>query len=183
VDYQTLDDTTLVALMAHAQPNALNELYRRYNRLIFSLALNSLGDHASAEEVTLDVFTRAWEKAATYQVQQAKVTTWLVSITRNCAIDVLRQRQARLERDTRWAENSAPLVSNPEEAVELTLQRERVRAALAHLSAEQKQALALAYFQGYSHHQIAQTLAQPLGTVKTRIRSAMQKLRQILHDE
>lgn len=183
MDYSTLDDATLIALIAHTHTRALSELYVRYHRLVFSLAVNSVRDYATAEEVTLDVFTRVWEKAATYRANQAKVTTWLVTITRNCAIDVLRQRNARLEREATWAEVSSPDAGNPAEMVELALQRERVRAAIAQLTPEQKQALALAYFGGYTHHQIAEALAQPLGTVKTRIRLAMQKLRQILQDK
>lgn len=183
MDYSTLDDATLVALIAHTHPRALSELYERYHRLVFSLAFNSVGDAATAEEITLDVFTRVWKKATTYRADQAKVVTWLISITRNCAIDILRQHKARLEHDSAWAEAASPHLYNPEEVVDRLLQQGRVRAAVAQLTPEQQQALALAFFQGYTHHQIAETLAQPLGTVKTRIRAAMQKLRQMLQDE
>lgn len=187
MNYSTLDDAELVALIALAHPDALSELYDRYHRLVFSLALNSVADYATAEEITLDVFTRVWEKAETYRAERAKVVTWLLSLTRHRAIDVLRQRNTRLERDSvSWADVSAP--PNPpmtslEDVVELGLRRELVRAAVAQLPAEQKQALALAYFRGYTHRQIAEVLQQPLGTVKTRLRSALQKLRQILQDE
>lgn len=183
MDYSTLDDATLVALITQTHSHALSELYERYHRLVFSLALNSVGDAATAEEITLDTFIRVWKKAATYRADQARVSTWLIAITRNCAIDVLRQRNTCLEHDTAWAEVVAPPASNPEEVVDRLLQQERVRSAIAQLSPEQKQALALAFFRGYTHHQIAEILAQPLGTVKTRIRAAMQKLRQMLQDE
>lgn len=182
MDYSTLDDVTLVALIAHAHSHALSELYERYHRLVFSLALNSVGDAATAEEITLDVFIRVWKKANIYRADQAKVGTWLISITRNCSIDILRQRNTRLEYEAGWAEVSATS-KNPEEMVDLLLQCERVHAAVAELTPEQKQAVALAYFKGYTHQQIAEALAQPLGTVKTRIRAAMQKLRQMLQDE
>jgi RNA polymerase sigma-70 factor (ECF subfamily) len=187
VDYSTLDDAELIRLIAQAQPDALSELYERYHRLVFSLALNSVANYATAEEITLDVFTRVWEKAETYRPEQAKVSTWLLSLARHRSIDVLRQRNARPERNSvSWADVSPPFHppdSNPEEVVELSLQREYIRAAIAQLPADQKQALALAYFRGYSHSQIAEVLQQPLGTVKTRLRSAMQKLRQLLQDE
>ena len=187
MNYTTLDDEALIRLVARARADALSELYDRYNRLVFSLALNVVGDQATAEEVTLDVFTRVWEKAETYRADQAKVSTWLTSITCHRSIDVLRRQSARPEqRSVNWAEVSPeamPIVNSPEEATELALQQERVRAAIAELPPDQKQALALAYFKGYSHREIAQALDQPLGTVKTRIRLAMQKLRGMLHDE
>ena len=186
MDYSTLEDETLIKLVAHARAEALSELYDRYSRLVFSLALNLVGDHATAEEITLDVFTRVWEKAETYRAEQAKVSTWLSSIARYRSIDILRRRGARPEQHSiAWAEVSAqamPSVNGPEEAVELALQRDRLRAAVAQLPPEQKEALALAYFQGYTHRQIAEALNQPLGTVKTRIRLAMQKLRQMLEE-
>jgi RNA polymerase sigma-70 factor (ECF subfamily) len=187
VNYSTLDDETLIKLIVRSHADALSELYERYSRLIFSLALNLVGDHATAEEIMLDVFLRVWEKAGTYRPGQAKVSTWLTSITRYRAIDVLRRRGARPEqRSVSWAEVSSDAVVSPdglEDTAELAMQRQRVRAAIAELPPDQKQALTLAYFKGYTHRQIAETLDQPLGTVKTRIRLAMQKLRQMLQDE
>ncbi len=187
MDHSTLDDETLIRLIAHAQADALSALYDRYNRLVFSLALNVVGDYETAEEITLDVFTRVWERARTYRAEQAKVSTWLTSITRYRAIDELRRRGARPEQySLEWAEvspDAMPRVNGPETAAELALQRQRVRAALAELPEEQQQVLALAYFKGYTHREIAEALEQPLGTVKTRIRLAMQKLRETLQDE
>jgi RNA polymerase sigma-70 factor, ECF subfamily len=187
VNYSTLDDATLIILIAHAHPEALSELYDRYNRLVFSLALNLVNDYATAEDITLDVFTRVWEKAKTYRAEQAKVSTWLISIARYRSIDVLRQQNSRPEQHSiSWAEVSArPLLdpNDPEEVTELSMRQERIRAAMSQLSEDQKQVLGLAYFKGCTHRQIAEVLGQPLGTVKTRIRSAMQKLRQILQGE
>jgi RNA polymerase sigma-70 factor (ECF subfamily) len=184
--YSKFDDEMLIRLVVRAQADALHELYDRYSRLVFSLAFNMIGDRATAEEITLDVFTKVWEKAETYQAEQAKVSTWLIRITRHHSIDVLRRQGARLEeRQLDWAEVSPAIqldTNNPEEAIELSMRQEQVRRALAQLPIDQKQALALAYFYGYTHRQIAEKLDQPLGTVKTRIRLAMQKLRQILQD-
>ena len=187
VNYSTLDDATLIRLVARAHADALGVLYERYSRLVFSLALNLVGDQATAEEITLDVFTRIWEKAETYRPEQAKLTTWLTSITRYRSIDMLRRRGSRAEQHSLdWAELSPddlPNINGPEEAAELALQQQRVRAAMATLPADQKQVLALAYFKGYTHREISEALNQPLGTVKTRIRLAMQKLRDLLLEE
>jgi RNA polymerase sigma-70 factor (ECF subfamily) len=187
VDYSKLDDTTLITLVEREHAEALSVLYDRYSRLVFSLALHLLGDQATAEEVTLDVFTRVWEKAGTYRADKAKVSTWLASIARYHAIDILRRQGSRPERNSvAWTEVTTDVLfsaDGPEEATELTLQRQRVRAAMAELPADQQQALALAYFNGLTHREIAEKLGEPLGTVKTRIRLAMQKLRQTLKDE
>jgi RNA polymerase sigma-70 factor (ECF subfamily) len=187
VDYSALDDVTLIRLIGRAQSDALGVLYDRYNRLIFGLALSIVGDQATAEEITLDVFTRVWEKATTYRKEEAKVNTWLTSITRYRAIDELRRRQARPEKHSvEWAELSpdqVPRTNGVEIAAELAMQRQHVRSALAALPEEQRRVLTLAYFQGYTQREIAAALDLPLGTVKTRIRLAMKKLRELLREE
>jgi len=184
LDYSIFDDKILIELIAQKSSDALTELHRRYSRLLFSLAFNIVGDQAWAEEITLDVFMRVWEKADTYQVDLAKVNTWLTRITRNRAIDVLRQHHTKLSQQTiSWAEVTDQVVefhNTPEQAAELTMAREQIRHAVAQLPPEQQQPLLLAYLKGYSHSQIAAELGQPLGTVKTRLRQAMKKLRQIL---
>ncbi len=182
-----VDDTFLIRLIAESHTDALRELYDRYNRLVFSVALAILGDRAVAEEATLDVFVRVWQGARTYRPERAKVQTWLIAITRHHAIDILRWQNSRpdvksLSLEAIFLSNESA-VSDPQERVELALQQARVREALAQLPAEQRQVLLLAFFRGYTHQQIAETLEQPLGTIKTRIRLAMQKLRQMLLDE
>jgi len=187
VDYTRLDDNTLIRLIAHAKPEALSVLYDRYCRLVFSVALNVVHDRASAEEITQDVFLRVWENAKTYKQDQAKVSIWLTRIARNRAIDVLRWHSVRPEQHTvDWADLTPQEMRNndtPQKAVELTLQKERIRAAVAQLPEDQKRALKLAYFQGYTHQKVAELLGEPLGTVKTRIRLAMLKLRKLLQNE
>jgi len=187
VDYSTLSDEALLVLIAHQRDNALHELYSRYHRLVFSLALNVVGEPAAAEEITLDVFTRVWTRADSYQPDRAQVSTWLTRIARNHAIDTLRRRQARIEsRTVGWAEaalEALPAAADPAETAHLAMQQHRVQAAVGQLPVDQKEVLALAYFKGYTHSQIAEALDLPLGTVKTRIRSALQKLRQLLADE
>jgi len=186
-DYARYDDERLISLIAQLQAGALDQLYDRYNRPIFSLALMIVGDRATAEEITLDVFMRVWQKAGSYRADQARVSTWLTHIARHHAIDVLRRRAVRLDQSAlSWDEitSGAPLpAQNPGELAEQSLRRERIHAAIARLPADQKQALMLAYFGGYTQTQIAEALKQPLGTIKTRLRLAMQKLRDFLHDE
>lgn len=188
MDFPALDDEALIRLIAHSKTEALSALYDRYSRLVFSLALHVVGDQATAEEITQDVFFRIWEKASTYRAEQARVSTWLTSITRYRAIDVLRQRGVRPEQNNvDWAEDTLSMLpseaDNPEDATELSLEQKRVRSAMAVLPEDQRQALALAYFQGMTHTEIAEALGLPLGTVKTRIRLAMQKLREMLYDD
>src|SRR3970282_1784007 len=94
-DYARYDDEKLISLIAQLQTEALDQLYERHNRPIFGLALMIVGDRATAEEITLDVFMRVWQKAGSYRADQARVSTWLTHIARHHAIDVLRRRAVR----------------------------------------------------------------------------------------
>jgi RNA polymerase sigma-70 factor (ECF subfamily) len=187
MDYTRLDDETLLMLIARSQENALSELYDRYSRLIYSVALNSLGDSTRAEEVTQDVFVRVWQKARTYQSEQGRVVSWLTSIARHRSIDLYRQSVSHHENlHVSWQETEMvdlPDGQNVEWEVDLLQRQQRIRCAVAQLPAEQKKVLAMAFFQGLTHPEIAETLGEPLGTVKTRIRLGMQKLRLLLQDE
>jgi RNA polymerase sigma-70 factor (ECF subfamily) len=187
MDYSLLDDASLIREVAAGRPAALSALYDRYVRLVYSLAFRAVGDAGAAEEITQDVFVSIWDRAASYRPDQAKVSTWLTSIARHRAIDVLRRRGVRPEGHSVDWEATPPEVAariaGPEQAVEQYLEQQRVRAAVASLPEEQRRVLSLAFFEGLSHSEIAAALDQPLGTVKTRIRLAMQKLRQLLEDE
>jgi RNA polymerase sigma-70 factor, ECF subfamily len=185
--YARYDDETLISLIAQSRAEALDQLYDRYNRPIFSLVLMIVGDRATAEEITLDVFLRVWQKAGSYRAEQAKVSTWLTHIARHHAIDVLRRRAVRLDQSALRLDDitsGAPVpAQDPGELAEHSLRRERIQAAIDRLPADQRQTLLLAFFGGYTHTQIAERLKQPLGTIKTRLRLAMQKLRDFLRDE
>lgn len=188
MDYPNLTDEGLLALISRRDADALNELYRRYSRLVYSLAVQMLAEPNLAEEITLDVFTRVWEQGHTYRPDRAKASTWLTSIARYRCIDVLRRQKTRpaVQQVPNWDETIQPAASakdGPEEKTQLSMQQARVRAALYQLPADQRTALALAYFRGLTHQQIAGTLDLPLGTIKTRIRLALKKLREILRDE
>jgi RNA polymerase sigma-70 factor, ECF subfamily len=181
------DDIQLIKLIAQSKQDAINELYERYKRLVFSVAFAIVGDQSVAEEITLDVFVQVWQRADSYRPELAKVSTWMIAITRNHAIDILRWQRSRPEANSvHWEDRSVqngPLIHNLEEQIESTLKKERVRKAVAQLPEDQREALALAYFKGYTQSQISEALKQPLGTIKTRIRLGMQKLRKLLEED
>ncbi len=181
------DDESLIRLITEGQSAALGVLYDRYGRLVFSLAFQVTSDAAVAEEITQEVFLQIWNKATTYQSSQGKVTTWITSVARHRAIDSLRRRGARPEgHQIDFEDSEEPDLVDPvavEEQVEFSQRSKAVRRAIARLPPDQKKALALAFFKGLTHQEIAEQTGEPLGTVKTRIRLAMIKLKQILGDE
>lgn len=172
-------DEELLDLIAHADAEAVRVLYARYGRLVFGLAMHILGDSATAEEVCQDVFMRVWEKSASYRAERGKVVTWLARIARNRAIDMLRSHRSRPPGPTGEDAPAAPdeQAVDPGERLLQSFREEEVRAAVASLPPDQRNALSLAFFKGMTHREIAQALGEPLGTVKTRIRDAMVKLR------
>jgi RNA polymerase sigma-70 factor (ECF subfamily) len=186
--YGEPDDIELLRRMARGEISALRELYARHGRLVYGLALRIIADPETAEEICQDVFLRAWEKAGTYRSEKAQVRTWLARIARNRSIDALRRRGSRdaRARDA-WEELKAAAAEpsgDPASPVEKGEVRERVSRAVLSLPPEQREALSLAFFEGWTHRQIADATGEPLGTVKSRIRSAMLKLRELLgHDE
>ncbi|MBE0411489.1 MAG: sigma-70 family RNA polymerase sigma factor [Anaerolineales bacterium] len=187
MDTARFDDTTLLRLIARSSNEAMSELYDRYGSLVYGLALQSTGDVATAEEITQDTFLNVWKNAVSYQPDKGKVSTWLASIARHRAIDLLRRKYSRQENNLYSLEEmpsfAPPADENIENELELRARQRLVRQALNQLPKDQRQTLALAYFRGMTHAQIALALDQPLGTVKTRIRLGMQKLHQYLREE
>jgi RNA polymerase sigma-70 factor (ECF subfamily) len=187
VDFKKFDDESLIRLIARSQSEALGELYDRYNRLVFGMARNAVSDQTLAEEITQDVFMRVWNKASTYQAEQGKVVNWIAGITRNRAIDVFRHQKSLQDGNSISLEDlpffDPPDNLNVEREIESKFKKQRIQQALFQLPEEQRDALALAYFRGYTHEEAAEALGQPLGTVKTRIRLGMQKLRNLLEEE
>jgi RNA polymerase sigma-70 factor (ECF subfamily) len=189
LNLDTLNDNELITMIAgshsEAAHQALGILYDRYGRLVYTIAYHVVGDSETAEEITQDAFVRVWEGASTYRGEIARVTSWLVSIARHRAIDELRRRSSRPEQHSVvWPDDPDqegsypfPVLDNPEEAVGNAIQFRGVRRMVAMLPPEQRQVLGLAYFKGMSHSEIAEHLGEPLGTVKSRIRMAMQRLR------
>jgi len=184
VNYQELDDLMLFRLVQQADDQAFSVFYDRYANLVFSIAYTIVDNRKIAEEVVQDVFLKIWKKNHIYNPEQSKLTTWLSAITRNRSIDEFRKRKSGVEgRQVSWAEvGQQPDLEEigPERAVQLRMDQRRVRRALAELPEDQRQAIFLAYFYGMTQQQIATHLEEPLGTVKTRIRLGMQKLRGLL---
>ena len=176
-------DRDAVGRMAGRDPDALAELYDRYARLIYSFALQIVGDQRDAEDVVQDVFSQAWAQAARYEVNRGAVAAWLLSITRSRAIDRLRARRARPDSEPSDERQLRDLV-DPAEPHDLdVLTREqiaRLREALAALPVLQRVVVEMAYFEGLTQSEIAARLEEPLGTVKTRVRLALLKLREAM---
>lgn len=187
MNFSSVDDATLLSMIADLSSEAIAVLYDRYGRLVFTVAIHVVGDAETAEEITQDVFVRVWEGARSYRAEMAKVSSWLISITRHRSIDELRRRGVRPEKNQMdWPEeemNGLLLSENPEDTAELVLQQRHVRQAIASLPTEQQKVLSLAYFKGYSHQEIAELMGEPLGTVKSRIRLAMLKLRDMFVEQ
>ncbi len=174
-----MDDLSLIARIKRKDQEAMVTLHARYVDLLYSIAYRVLNEESGAEEAVQDVFMKAWQNADQFDGQRGPVIAWLIGITRNVAIDKLRQRGRQVETT---GEHSL------EESEELSgfnlpadwQDRERtdgLRFALQDLPAEQRQVIELSYFGGMSQSDIAQYLSLPLGTVKTRMRLGMQKLR------
>ncbi len=178
---EKLTDDELLKRIAQGDQDALLQLYDRYGRLVYSLAYRVLQDHQLAEEITQDVFTRVWQAAGTFDPKRSRFTTWLTSITRNRAIDILRRRRARGLTGAGEAElNTAITRADERFSPEHHLQALAVREALKELPPAQREVLELAYFGGMTQREIAEHLNIPLGTVKTRMRLGMLKLRDLL---
>jgi len=175
-------DAALIARAAARDARALEVLYERYARVVFSFAVRIVGDQQLAEEILQEVFFRVWQQAAVFQSGRGTFVTWVLSITHNLAIDEVRKRGRRPQKaDSAEPElilagvaDTAPTV---EDEVWQGRLRETIAGALAGLPPAQREAIELAYFRGLTQREIAETLGEPLGTIKTRMRLGVQKLR------
>lgn len=172
----------LIRRVAQGDQQALATFYDATSTLVYGLALRMLGNTATAEEVTLDVYTQVWRQAASYNQERGTPSAWLCILTRSRAIDRLRCATQEQKRQAALAgAETPPSVSTPEESSMVTERRRLVQTAFATLGPEQRRVLELAYFSGLSHSDIAAQLGLPVGTVKTRLRLGMAKLRELLH--
>ena len=174
------NDIRLLQAIACGEEIALSELYDRYRLILFGLLVRILHNQSEAEEVLQEVFIQVWQRARDFDEARGKPFTWLVTLTRSRAIDRLRSLGAR-DRATQEAVRNVPDVWS--DAVTDAIRAERgrlVRSALLRLPEEQRRALFLAYFEGLSQSEISTRLSTPLGTVKTRVRSGLIKLREML---
>lgn len=181
IKLKSKDETELISRMVQGDQAALSQLYDRYARVMYSLAFKMLGSVEEAEEVVLDVFAKAWRTAARYDANRSRVDSWLFLMTRSRSLDRLRQRQ-RQTKVVEAATNTAQVSGStmPDDALLIAERRTVVTKALAELPAEQRLVIELAYYKGFSHSEIAKQTELPLGTVKTRIRLGLRKLKQTL---
>jgi RNA polymerase sigma-70 factor (ECF subfamily) len=170
-----------VRAAADGDSRALASLYDETCSLVYGIALRVLRNEADAEEVTSDVYLQAWRNAATFDAARGSVNAWLTMLARSRSIDRLRVRSRARKEEALDTVASVPAPGEtPESASWLGQQRGCVRAALQCLSPEQREAIELAYFSGLTQSELAERLQQPLGTIKTRIRLGMIKLRERL---
>ena len=180
-------DGRLLQRIATRDTAALAELYDRHSRLLFGLILRIVRDRGEAEDLLQEAFVRVWTRAETYDAQVGGPLPWIVRVARNCAIDRLRARRTRAAVDApaidvAAIEAAAPAmdIQTPEATVLMSEQRQTLTDALVGLPTDQRQLIEAAFFEGYTHSELADRFALPLGTVKTRIRAGMSAMRKRL---
>ncbi len=178
-----LSDGDLMARVSKRDKRALEELYDRYSAAAMGLALKMLGERSAAEEIVQEAFWRVWKRATTFELGRGQFTAWLFGIVHNLAIDEMRRRRVRPQTISTDIEDDAILELpdhevDVEEAAFASVTGEQVRLALNHLPDAQRDVIELAYFEGLTHQEIATRLDEPIGTIHTRARLALIKLRE-----
>ena len=186
-DYEEHEDHQLIHQISLLDKDALEALYSRYISRVYSLAMFMLWQEALAEEATQEVFLNIWLKASSFNADRGQPRSWIMSVAHHKIVDFIRSRRRTLTMsDPADYETLDLLPANQvstEEEVERNLERERILKAMTVLPEAQREVIMLAYFEGYSQSEMAEKLAQPLGTIKTRVRLAMQKLRTTLEQD
>lgn len=172
----------VLARMAAGDGRALEALYDATSAQVYGWALRILRDEAAAEDAVLDVFTQVWKKAAQYDPARGSVRVWILALARSRAIDRFRaeKRRSRREDGIEAALGLADDAANPETASEASRRARVVRLALESLPVEQRRAIEAAFYGGMTHVEVSEALGEPLGTVKTRIRTGLNTLRRVL---
>lgn len=180
----TPTDAELILLVAKNESWALAEIYDRYARLVFSLALKILNDRSAAEECVQEVFVKVWKRARDYHEERGKFSSWLTGIAHHHAIDELRRRRVRPSAagDESAAAEVMDASPEPMDRAIQSLEHRRILDALGTIPPDQRRPIEMAYFEGFTQQEIADKLDEPLGTIKTRMRLGMQKLKVILGD-
>lgn len=176
------EDADMLRLLQEQPRAAAAALYDRYGRMIFSVALRMVGDRGVAEEITQDVFVASWRSAARYRPEQGSLATWLLAITHHRAIDELRSRRQKARARESALDDDTIRGATTDPALDVALLQAEVRAALAALPPAQRQVIELLYFGGLTRQEAANELRAPLGTVHTRLRLGMARLRTALAD-
>ncbi|HXT75449.1 MAG TPA: sigma-70 family RNA polymerase sigma factor [Candidatus Eisenbacteria bacterium] len=173
-------DAALVQQLLRRDVRAFEQLYDRHSRIVYGLVLRILQQGSTAEEVVQDVFLQLWRNASRYQASRGPFVPWLLTLARNRALDTLRLKSERQRRREDQTEELPQIAQAPqyEQALDEKRRAEVVRSLMSSLSAPQKKAIELAYFEGLSHSEIAEALHEPLGTVKSWIRNGLIRLKE-----
>ena len=187
VDYEGLEDRQLIRRITLDDQAALEALYGRYSTAVYSLAMYMLKHEALAQDATQETFLNIWLKASSFNADRGQPKSWIMSVAHHKIVDLIRSRRRTSYMTDPGGDETLELLpsgqASTEEQVEQSLQRERILKALTLLPEAQREVVMLAYFEGYSQSEMAEKLGQPLGTVKTRVRLAMQKLRAALEQD
>jgi RNA polymerase sigma factor (sigma-70 family) len=173
-----LSDEALLALASRSDEGALGELYDRYGRVAYGLALRILRDRALAEDAVQEAFLAVWRSAGSFLAEQGKPSTWILTLVHRRAVDLVRREERR--RAEPLDELVQPTGEATDEEAWLRAQRQVVQEALRKLPAEQREALELAYYGGFTQSELAERLGQPLGTIKSRMFTGLKRLRELL---
>jgi RNA polymerase sigma-70 factor, ECF subfamily len=172
------EESSLIARLQRRDPQALAELYDRYGRLAYSLVLRVVRNEAIAEDLVQETFLRVWNRIKSVDAEKGAIGPWLLAIARHCAIDYLRSSAGRPRNSVELDEaGHAPLYSEMEAGILQSDQVRRVREAMDKLAPNHRTVMELAYFEGLSQSEMANRMGQPLGTIKTWVRTALQSLR------
>jgi RNA polymerase sigma factor (sigma-70 family) len=174
-----LSDEALVALAARSEQSALAELYDRFGRPAYGLALRIVRDEALAEDAVQEAFLALWRTAARFVPERGKASTWILTLVHRRAVDIVR-REERRRADALDQGPELESQNTVDEEAWLRLQRERVQDALGKLPDQQREAIELAYYGGFTQSELAERLGQPLGTIKSRMFGGLARLRELL---
>jgi RNA polymerase sigma-70 factor (ECF subfamily) len=179
-DLAHLSDEAVVALAARSDDMALAELYDRFGRVAYGLALRMLRDRALAEDAVQESFLAIWRNAHRFVPERAKASTWILTLVHRRTVDIVRREERRRADALELAPER--MTESADESAWLRLERERVQGALKQLSDPQREALELAYYGGFTQAELAEKLGQPIGTIKSRMFTGLTRLREMLGD-
>ncbi len=177
-DLAHLSDEALVALIARGEETALAELYDRFGRPAYGLALRVLRDSVLAEDAVQEAFLAVWRSAARFVPERGRASTWILTFVHRRAVDLVRREDRR--RTEMLDEAQVEIGGSSDEVAWLKLERERVQTALRQLPDQQREAIELAYYGGFTQSELAERLGQPLGTIKSRMFGGLARLRELL---
>ena len=180
---EDVDDSVLVTAIGNGDDGAMAEIVRRHREPVVAFARRLVGDQDRAEEVSQDVFVRFWEQSDRFDPQRGALRSFLLALTHGRAVDVVRSDVARRRREERDAARTTDSAHEVGERVVARTVGDAVRNALSHIPEPERRAIELAYFGGHSYRAVASMLDEPEGTVKSRIRSGLARLRRVLADQ